>query len=110
MLETRPKPIHLEEELPEPHNGPCDRVYVCKFATQKCKEPLSDYPLDFDDWESTPLPAAPSRRWTMCAGWKLTLGMVFDKESGSWIYPITPEHFGYREIKRFGGVSIVKKP
>ena len=87
----------IGEYLPEPHNGPCDRIYICKYASEKCKKPL-DYPLDWKDWESTPLRAAPNRRWIDCSGWKMTLGMVFDKKSGSWVYPIKPEHFGLEYV------------
>jgi hypothetical protein len=78
--------LNQDENLPSPHNGPCDRADLCRYASQQCRQPLSDYPLDWKDWEATPLPAAPSRRWTMCVGWRLSLGMVFDKKSGSWVY------------------------
>jgi len=106
-LETvKPK---LNDTLPPPHNGPCDKYPFCHHATQKCREPISDYPLDWKDWESTPLRSAPNRRWIDCAGWAKSLGMVFDKESGRWVYPVKPEHFGYKEVKRFGEVSIAKK-
>jgi len=99
-----------ERELPKPHNGACDRADRCRYASEKCRLPLPDYPLDWTNWQDTPLPAAPSRRWTCCAGWKKTLGMVYDKESGSWVYPIKPEHFGFKVIKHLGGgAAIVKK-
>lgn len=82
----------MEEQLPKPHNGACDRCAVCHWVREKCRQGLN--PQDFGQnsyvdkwWEKTDLRSAPSRRWIDCAGWKMTLGMVFDKESGSWIYP-----------------------
>jgi len=91
----------MSEELPKPHNGPCDRADKCHYASQKCREPFPDYPLDWTDWEATPLRTAPNRRWIDCTGWKLTLGMVYNPHSGSWVYPVTPEHFGFKQVKEY---------
>jgi len=80
----------MTEALPAPHNGRCDRVNECKYASPQCHKPLSEYPLDWKDWESSPLPAAPNRRWMICAGWAWTLKMVFDRRSGRYVYPPDP--------------------
>jgi len=99
--------LNQDETLSPPHNGPCDRAGQCRYANPRCRRGLD--PQDFGMgaiicdltgghakpkavtwtdkwWEKTHLSAAPNRRWTMCSAWKMTLGMVFDKKSGSWIY------------------------
>jgi len=92
----------MQEELPAPHNGKCDKAPFCRYASEKCRLPLPDYPLDWTNWQDTPLPAAPSRRWTVCSGFKMTMGLVFDKEVASWVYPVKPEHLGYAKVKSEG--------
>jgi len=58
----------------------CDKIHGCHHVSEACRKPL--------EYDPKTMRAIPARRWIDCAGWKLTLGMVFDKKSGSWVYPI----------------------
>jgi len=58
----------------------CGKINDCQYVTEACRKQLT--------YDPKTMRALPERRWIDCAGWKLTLGMVFDKESGSWIYSV----------------------
>lgn len=73
-----------------PHNGACDKVNVCNYATSKCSQPIPEEARETNDpFNPEKAPVAMSRRWVLCSGIKETLGMVFDKNVGSWVYPKT---------------------
>jgi hypothetical protein len=76
--------VEFEEnkETP-PHNGACDKVNVCHFVTEKCR---SGVPME-EGFDPKKQAVAMSRRWTLCSGYKETLGMIFDRNVGSWVYP-----------------------
>lgn len=57
----------------------CDKIHECNYVSEACRKPLK--------YEPDTMRAIPARRWIDCAGWKLTLGMILDKKSGSWVYP-----------------------
>jgi hypothetical protein len=60
--------------------GACEKAGECPYASEGCYKSLKEVPLN-------ELNCAPKRRWVLCSAWKMALGMVFDKRSGSWIYP-----------------------
>lgn len=57
---------------------PCEKADVCKYATRKCREAIPYLPDE--------MLCLPARRWTLCCGWSLNLGMVFDEKSGNYVY------------------------
>ena len=55
---------------------PCEKVDICKWASEKCKEPLA-YNPETDR-------SIPARRWIDCHGWKDTLGLKFNEFIGGY--------------------------
>jgi len=56
----------------------CEKINECLYVNEACRKPL--------EYDPETMRAIPARRWIDCAGFKMTLGMVFDKKSGSWVY------------------------
>jgi len=55
---------------------PCEKVDICKWASEKCREPLA-YNPETDR-------SIPARRWIDCHGWKDTLGLKFNEFIGGY--------------------------